>query len=52
MNHGFAEMQSFFYCLDTTISPTLNKINTRLDSMVSEIIKLNPESQAVLKQVK
>ena len=35
-----------------TIKPALVKINNRLDNIEGEIIKLNPESRAVLKQVK
>lgn len=34
------------------VKPSLIKINNRLDSIENEIIKLNPESRAVLKQVK
>ncbi len=34
------------------VKPTLAKINNRLDNIEGEIIKLNPESRAVLKQVK
>jgi len=34
------------------VKPTLSKIVNRLDNIEGEIIKLNPESRAVLKQVK
>ena len=34
------------------VKPTLSKIVNRLDNIEGEIIKINPESRAVLKQVK
>lgn len=34
------------------VKPSLAKINNRLDNIESEIIKLNPESRAALKQAK
>jgi chromosome segregation ATPase len=34
------------------VKPSLMRINNRLDNIEGEIIKLNPESKAVLKQVK
>jgi chromosome segregation ATPase len=34
------------------VKPSLAKINNRLDNIEGEIIKLNPESRAALKQVK
>ena len=34
------------------VKPSLVKINNRLDNIEGEIIKLNPESRAVLRQVK
>jgi uncharacterized protein YoxC len=34
------------------VKPTLSKIVNRLDNIEGEIIKLNPESRAILKQVK
>jgi hypothetical protein len=34
------------------VKPSLMRINNRLDNIEGEIIKLNPESRAILKQVK
>ena len=34
------------------VKPSLIRINNRLDNIEGEIIKLNPESRTVLKQVK
>ncbi len=34
------------------VKPSLIKINNRLDNIEGEIIKINPESRSVLKQVK
>ena len=34
------------------VKPTLIKINNRLDNIEGEIIKFNPESRSVIKQVK
>jgi hypothetical protein len=34
------------------VKPSLMRINNRLDNIEGEIIKLNPEAKAVLKQVK
>jgi outer membrane murein-binding lipoprotein Lpp len=34
------------------VKPSLAKIHNRLDNIEGEIIKLNPESKAVLKQIK